>query len=458
MTSTPASRPRPRAVFTEGSTLRHLLVMTLTGSIGLMAIFVVEMASLLYISWLGDPALTAGVGFASQVMFFPVSINIGLSIGLSALVSRAIGAGDRLAARRAAATGLALTFVVSCLVTAAAIPYRVELLEALGARGASLAAGVNFLDWTLPTLPVMSLGMVLPGLLRAVGDARRSMYVTLFGAMAVLVIDPVLILWMNLGVTGAAIAVNVSRCVWVVTGLWGAIRVHDMIARPDARAALGDFVPLMRVAFPAILTNLASPVAMAFSVRVMSGFGESAVAAVAIIDRLVPVAFGALFAMSGVVGPIIGQNYGARLFGRVRDTLTNCFALSAIYVMSMWLSLWLASPGIVWLFGAKGETAALVTFFCEWGAATWAFLGCLFAANAAFNNLDYAFLSTFFNWGRATLGTIPFVTLGARYFGAQGVIMGTTLGAAVFGLGAIFCAYWIAGNVEKKAAGDAQMS
>lgn len=458
MSAPEASRPRPRAVFTEGSTLRHLLVMTFTGSIGLMAIFVVEMASLLYISWLGDPALTAGVGYASQVTFFPVSINIGLSIALSALVSRAVGAGDRRGARRAAAGGLALTFAISCLVTAATIPWRVELLEALGASGASLAAGVEFLDWTLPTLPVMSIGMVLPGLLRAVGDARRSMYVTLFGAIAVMLIDPVLILWMKLGVTGAAIAINVSRCVWVATGLWGALRVHDMIARPDARATLDVLAPFMRVAFPAILTNLASPVAMAFSMRVMSGFGEAAVAAGAIIDRVVPVAFGVLFAMSGVVGPIIGQNYGARLFGRVRDTLTCCFAFSAVYVLAMWLLLWLASPLIVSVFAAEGETAALVIFFCEWGATAWAFLGCLFAANAAFNNLDYAFLSTFFNWGRATLGTIPFVMFGALHYGARGVIMGTAFGAAIFGLGAICCAYWVAGRVEKNAAPDQRMS
>ena len=59
---TSPDRPRPRAVFTEGSILRHVLVMTITGSIGLVAIFIVDFLSLLYISWLGEPVLTAGVG------------------------------------------------------------------------------------------------------------------------------------------------------------------------------------------------------------------------------------------------------------------------------------------------------------------------------------------------------------------------------------------------------------
>jgi len=78
-----SKRPIPRAVFTEGSTMRHVIVMTAATSVGLMAIFVVDLLSLLYVSWLGDPKLTAAVGFASQVLFFSVSINIGLSIAIA---------------------------------------------------------------------------------------------------------------------------------------------------------------------------------------------------------------------------------------------------------------------------------------------------------------------------------------------------------------------------------------
>ena len=110
----------------------------------------------------------------------------------------------------------------------------------------------------------------------------------------------------------------------------------------------------------------------------------------------------------------------------------------------------MASGAIVWLFGAQAETARLVIFFCNYGAMAWAFLGCLFAANAAFNNLDYAFLSTLFNWGRATLGTIPFVALGAFYYGPEGVLLGIIIGAALFGSGAIVCAYWVAGRIMER--------
>ena len=64
--------------FVSGSTMQHVIKMTVTGSIGLMAIFSVDLLTLLYISMLKDDALTAGVGFSGLINFFAISINIGL--------------------------------------------------------------------------------------------------------------------------------------------------------------------------------------------------------------------------------------------------------------------------------------------------------------------------------------------------------------------------------------------
>ena len=71
------------------------------------------------------------------------------------------------------------------------------------------------------------------------------------------------------------------------------------------------------------------------------------------------------------------------------------------------------------------------------------FITCLFVANTAFNNLGYPLLAMLFNWGRATLGTIPFVVLGARWGGVEGAIVGIGVGAAVFGLAAVALAFGI---------------
>ena len=82
------------ARFTEGNLLRHVSFMSLTSSIGLMAIFAVDLLDIIFISMLGQKELAAAAGYASSLMFFASAINMGLSIAAGALVSRAVGASD----------------------------------------------------------------------------------------------------------------------------------------------------------------------------------------------------------------------------------------------------------------------------------------------------------------------------------------------------------------------------
>jgi putative MATE family efflux protein len=445
------SAAKTRAVFTEGSTMRHVVVMTAATSVGLMAIFVVDLLSLLWVSRLGDPKLTAAVGFASQVMFFSISINIGFSIAIGALVSRAFGAGNRKAARRLAASGLAHVSAVAALVALCALPLRRDILTILGASGITRDVAATYLAITLPSTVLLGLAMGLGSILRAVGDARRSMHVTLSGAIATAILDPLFIFGLGLGVTGAAIVTMIARFIAVAVGLKSAIRVHDLVARPSPGAARMDLAAMMSIAFPAVLTNVATPVGSAYAMRIFAGFGEPVVAGFAIVDRLTPLAFGALFALSAAVGPIMGQNLGAKLFDRIRKVLTDCLMLAALYVVAVSILLALAAPLIVKLFGASGETARLVLFVCTYGGILWLFLGAIFVANAAFNNLGAPILSTLFNWGRATLGTIPFVTLGAAHFGPEGGYAGLIAGAAVFGAGAVLAAYGVTARLAKVA-------
>ena len=90
----------PNARFLHGSTMSHVIRMTLTGMLGLTFMFVVDLANLFWISRFGDERMVAALGFAWNVQFFSISVGIGLMIGATALVSKAIGQGKREEARK----------------------------------------------------------------------------------------------------------------------------------------------------------------------------------------------------------------------------------------------------------------------------------------------------------------------------------------------------------------------
>jgi putative MATE family efflux protein len=426
--------------FVTGSTLGHVITMTATGSIGLAAVFFVDVLNLFYISLLGQKELAAAVGYAGTLLFFLTSLAIGLSIAATALTSRALGGGDRMRAQQLAGASMLLMASFMTAAVVLTLPFLRLLLGSLGATGETAELALRFTRIVLPSAIPLGLGMCLGALLRSLGDARRAMFVTLGAGAISAVLDPILIFGLGWGLDGAALATVLTRFAMLGIGLHALLRVHRLLVWPDMPVLRDTLRPFLAIGVPAVLTQVATPVGNAFVTAAIADFGDSAVAGWAVIVRLIPVAFVALFALSGSVGPILGQNLGARRHDRLRATVRDSLKVVLVYVIVVWLLLAVASGWIADAFGAAGEARELIVFFCVFVAGSFMFNGALFVANAAFNNLGFAFYSTALNWGRATLGVVPFIWLGAQWFGARGVMAGYGLGVVVFGLaGALLC-------------------
>lgn len=439
-----------QARFVTGSIMRHVAVMTFTGAIGLMAIFLVDLADLFFLSLLGKTEVTAAIGYAGTLAFINLSLGIGMGIASAALVARNLGARLPERAREFATTSLAFSLILSLVISAALAISADNLLRLLGAHGEALHLAKLFV-WTVsPGFVFLSGAVSCSFTLRGLGDARRAMYVTLSAAIVTAILDPIFIFWFGWGIRGAAAANVVADFAALCMGLYGVGRVHRFLAPLRLQSLVRDFPDISRIAMPAMLTQLATPFANAYITRAVAPFGDEAVSATAIIGRLIPVAFGIIFSLSGSVGPIIGQNFGARQYDRVRRTLSDGLIFASVYTLLTFLLLFLFRHHIAELFQTSGQTRHLVVFFCTFIAASWAFAGAQFVANAAFNNLGHPNLSTIFNWGKATIGTIPFAAYGALRGGPEGVLIGTALGTMIFGIVATVWAYRIVAVVERQ--------
>jgi len=178
--------------------------------------------------------------------------------------------------------------------------------------------------------------------------------------------------------------------------------------------------------------------------RFVSSYGDEAVAGFSVMSRLIPLAFCVIFALSGAVGPIIGQNFGAGDYGRVRETLKKAILFTVIYTAAVWLLLLLVHDFISAQFSLTPAGADLMRIFAIIITPLFFFNGVLFIANAAFNNLNRPTWSTMLNWGKNTLGVVPFVWLGADLGGAQGILIGQAIGGVVFALLAVWLAFRLA--------------
>lgn len=436
-----------QAKFLEGNLLRHITVMSLTASVGLMAVFVVDFVDMIFISMLGKAELAAAVGYAGAILFFTTSFSIGMAIAAGALVARDLGAGDEVKARQQASHAMVYGVVLGGLFALVVWLNLGFLAGLMGASGETLDLAVGYLQIIVPSLPLLIVAMVGGAVLRAHGDARRAMMATVWGGVANAVLDPILIFGLDLELTGAALASVAARAAICITALVPIFRHYGGLEPPDVKGLAMDLRPVLVIAVPAILTQLATPIGQAYVTRSMAAYGEAAVAGMAIVARITPVAFGVLFALSGAIGPIIGQNYGAEKHERVRGAFRDGLIFCAVVVVVISGLLFLLRGPIAALFEAEGITLTLVYLFCGPLALAFFFNGVIFVGNAAFNNLGHPFYSTWINWGRHTIGTIPFVLVFAAWLGAPGVLIGQAVGGVIFAA----VTWWLATRVMDKA-------
>ena len=437
-----------QARYLQGSLPKHIINTTLAGSLGLMFLFVVDLVDMYFIGLLGEPSLAAAIGYGSTILFFTTSICIGLAIATGVLVGRQIGAGNLQRARELASNAALTSVLLTVPIAGFTWWFAPELIHLLGAEGETSELATTYLRIIVPSMPILSIAMNSGAVLRAHGAAVKSTMATLIGGSVNALLDPVFIFALSMDLSGAALASVVARIAMLIASLRPAIQQYNAFAALQLRLNMREFKTIFAIAFPAILTNLATPVGNAWVIRAIAEFGESAVAGMAVVGRLTPVAFAMVFALSGAIGPVFAQNAGANQITRVRSALSKALQLTVAYVLLVAILLYLLRTPILLAFPVTGLGRELVLLFCGPLALAWVFNGWLFVSNASFNNLNHPFYSTSFNWVKNTLGTIPFVWLGGLWGGAAGVMIGQAVGGIVIALVAVTVAYRMIGAGE----------
>ncbi len=437
------------ARFLSGSIPRHVLAMTLMGAIGLMSMFAVDLADLWFISMLGRVETTAGIGFAGILAFINISVALGGGIAAGALVAVNLGRGRRIRARKFATSSLLVAATTGLVLSVFAQTLTTPILSLLGASGSALEEAAIYLRIVAIGFPLIASAIIFSFSLRAIGDARRAMYVTLVTAITNAILDPVFIFALDMGIAGAATATVMANLLSLLVGWHGLSRIHGMLGRPSLPQLRRDTADIARIAIPATLTQLATPFLVAYILFASARFGDEVVAASTIVNRLAPVFFGIVFSLSGAVGPIIGQNFGAGHMERVQQTFIAGILLATGYTLVMAGILFVFREDVPRWFSVGGETARLVTFFSTWLTWSWIFTGGQFVAQAAFNNLGKARWSTAFNWARATIGTIVPVEIMSAFWGAWGLFAGSAIGSSLVGLAATWTAWRLIGSLAR---------
>ena len=435
MTDSPNTQPR----LVQGPVSIGLLRLTAPVILGITANLGAGLLEAFFLAQISTSTLAA-YSFTFPVTGALMSISLGISIGLSSVLARAVGSGDHDQIRRLASDGISLVALVMILVSILGLLTIEPLFVALGADETTLPLIVDYMSvyyWSLLFLAVPSLGA---NALRATGDASISGTIMVSGAILHIIISPFLIFGLlglpQLGLEGAAWANLIARFVlFVVTMSVLHFREHLLsYSRITSQMVLHSWRRILVVSIPATATNLIGPISTAIIVSLLAGFSQETVAGFGIASRIEALFIIPLFALSASIGPFVGQNWGAGRHDRADQAMMLSYMYSLAWGAFVALLLVIFRQDIASVFDDNPTVITVAATYLLLVPVSYGAWGVLMMSSAIFNSLGKPISSTIMSLVRMFVIYIPLAFAGKALFGLSGIFAAAAVSNVLMGL------------------------
>jgi putative MATE family efflux protein len=390
-----------------------------------------------FIGQLGSSQLAAA-SFTFPVVMVLFQVAIGIGIGVTSVISRMAGAHDERKARLLSTASLLLIVLIGLGLAAPGLLTVEPLFELMGATAELLPLIRVYMNFTYPALIFQMLTLVGSNVFRARGDTLRPSLVMVGSALVNTALDPLFIFgvgdWPGWGLMGAGVATLVGNALSFILVLMLLLRAHLLAPLRDCSWALiRDGVrEIGRIGIPAALSNAVNPLAHSLITAIFAGFGAHAVAAYGVANRMQMFGMIPMLALSGVLSPFVGQNFGKHELARVRRSIHTSFGLCVIWCLVLGLVSFAAYP-LAWAFTEEAAVVGVLAVYIQIVPLTlvgygWAIMACS-GLNATGQPIDALALVALRMLGLM----VPMAYLGGYWWGATGPVWGIALANLVSG-------------------------
>ena len=310
-----------------------------------------------------------GVGYlgngATNVVFPITIVALALSLmigdGGAAYLSLKLGEGDTAKARRGVGNALAMVIVVSILLAAVFLGFINPILNLFGATDVLRPYALEYGFVIGLGLPFMMIPAALNSMIRADGSPKYAMFSMILGAVINTVFDPIFIFVFGMGVRGAAIATVMGQVASFVFSIIYVFRFKNFrLTLADLRPQVAVCRNVLSFGISSFIPQIAITIVMALSNNMLASYGAQSVygseiplTAMGIVMKVNQILISILVGISTGAQPIIGFNYGAKNFHRVRKAFDIALVASEIVAVVGFLIFQFAPMSVVSLFGSE---------------------------------------------------------------------------------------------------------
>lgn len=426
---------------TTGRVSSQLIKLTLPMIWGVFAIVAFNLVDTYFVGQLGTNELAA-MSFTFPVVTVLGSIAIGLGVGASSVIARAIGEGDSHKVKILTTNSLTLSIIIVGVFVVLGLTTMQPLFIVLGASERILTLVTQYMTvWYLGMI-FLVIPMVGNSAIRASGNTLLPSIIMTVAAVVNIVLDPILIFGWGiipaLELRGAALATVIARATTLVASLWVLHFRQQMLLWkiPKLSETWGCWKQILYVGLPAAGTNVINPISIGFITSLMASYGAETVAGFGIASRLESFAIITLMALSASIGPFVGQNWGAEKYSRVKQALRLSFVFCLVWGVLVTAVLGIAAPQLATIFDRNPEVIAVASLYLRLVPISYAGYGIILVSSSTFNALGKPIPPVIMTLMRMLVLYVPLAYLGSLLLGVPGVFGAACLANLAVGIGA----------------------
>lgn len=425
----------------KGDVGKHLYSMALPMTWGILSIMSMNIVDTFYVSQLGTDPLAA-MGFTIPISSILLSLAFGIGIGTSSVIALAIGAQQIALVKRYATQSLVIALVIALSFAVLGYHYMDNIFSLLGAPDSLFPLIHDFMDiWFLGSFVVV-IPMVGNSAIRASGNTRIPGLIMISVAIVNIVLDPILIFGLfgfpRMELAGAALATVISYSIALVMGFYFLIYKLNFLSWRASWQNVGKtWWAILRVGLPATGTNLIAPLSIALTTWLVAQHSTEAVAGFGVASRIESICIVVMIALSSIMGPFVGQNWGAGQVNRVTRALRLSYRFVTWWGLGISLLLAILGTPLVSLFSQDPAVIDSAMWYLWLVPISYLFLGVIMTASSAANGMGNPRPSLIMSFMRLIGLYLP-LAFGLDFLiGLQGIYLATTFANILVGLAAL---------------------
>lgn len=425
------------AVLTQGKIGRTLFDQTVPMIIGMLGMALFALVDTFFVGKLGIHELAA-LSFTFPIVMLINNIALGLGVGAAAVISHAVGYGDLEQTKRLTTDSLLLAFIFVIVGIFLGIISMDFFFKLLGASDAIIPLIRQYmLIWYWGSAFVI-VPMVGNSAIRAIGDTKTPSIIMLISVVINLVLDPILIFgWgpiPQLSLAGAAWASVIARAFTFFIAIWVLwVREGLLCFKLSLERLWHSWEQILYIGLPAAATRLIMPVSVGIVVSFMARFGPEVVAAFGVATRIEFFALTVSISLSAVIGPFIGQNWGAGCLDRIKQGIAISYRFVFVFSAGLFLILAAFAEPIAAVFNHNTTVVHAAALYLKIVPVGYGMLSITFLGSAILNVLHRPVLATLISVFHLLFLYVPLAYLGAQAMGLFGAFIGIVISDIIGG-------------------------